>query len=240
MIISDKWKYIFVGLPFSASSAISKELLEYYDGQPVAWKHANITEQIAKGRDISKYYVFAVYRNPVEITFSHYNKLLTNAYGVFTKPECFRENGGWVTKRARSIFHEVRSKSLDFNSYIRLHYKFPYDSVFSLNKPYLNKVLDFGNINDSFQEALLDIGIKAKRELPLFNKTDKPGQMNLEEGTARKVFAPFLYYNDISGIDKPTIYDALLYHIIQPVRFLKWKKADEVMSSKAVKDHVYL
>ena len=33
MIISHKHKYIFIGLPFSGSSAISKELIEEYEGE---------------------------------------------------------------------------------------------------------------------------------------------------------------------------------------------------------------
>ena len=34
MIISHKYKFLFIGLPFSASSAISKDLHLKYDGEP--------------------------------------------------------------------------------------------------------------------------------------------------------------------------------------------------------------
>ena len=34
MIISHKYKFLFIGLPFSASSAISKELHLQYNGEP--------------------------------------------------------------------------------------------------------------------------------------------------------------------------------------------------------------
>ncbi len=41
MIISSKYRYIFVGLPYSGSSAISKELVEHYDGEVLFHKCLN-------------------------------------------------------------------------------------------------------------------------------------------------------------------------------------------------------
>ena len=40
MIISHKYKFLFIGLPFSASSAISKELHLQYEGEPFLRKHS--------------------------------------------------------------------------------------------------------------------------------------------------------------------------------------------------------
>ena len=40
MIISHKYKYVFVGLPLAASTAISKELCEQYDGKAILAKHS--------------------------------------------------------------------------------------------------------------------------------------------------------------------------------------------------------
>ena len=40
MIISHKYKFLFIGLPFSASSAISKELNLAYQGEPYLRKHS--------------------------------------------------------------------------------------------------------------------------------------------------------------------------------------------------------
>jgi len=52
VIISEKWKYIFVGLPYSASSAISKELIEKYDGKPLLGKHSNITDLVSQQKSL--------------------------------------------------------------------------------------------------------------------------------------------------------------------------------------------
>ena len=40
MIISHKYKYLFIGLPLAASTAISKELCEQYEGVPILSKHS--------------------------------------------------------------------------------------------------------------------------------------------------------------------------------------------------------
>ena len=85
MIISHKHKYIFIGVPFSASSAISKELIELYDGISIFAKHTNIQAILGSEKiDISKYFVFAVYRDPVDITRTMYSKYINNAKGVYT------------------------------------------------------------------------------------------------------------------------------------------------------------
>ena len=79
MIISDKYRYIFIGLPFSASTAISKHLSEKYEGKPLLRKHSLYFE--AKSQLSTKqknYFVFAVTRNPMEIVVTTYEKLKQN------------------------------------------------------------------------------------------------------------------------------------------------------------------
>ena len=46
MIISHKYKFLFIGLPFSASSAISKDLHLKYDGEPRLSKHSLFIESL--------------------------------------------------------------------------------------------------------------------------------------------------------------------------------------------------
>ena len=68
MIISHKYKFLFIGLPFSASSAISKELYTKYEGEPYLRKHSLYHEFIKIATIVEKkYFVFAVLRNPMEI-----------------------------------------------------------------------------------------------------------------------------------------------------------------------------
>ena len=48
MIISRKYQFLFIGLPFSASSAITKELNKEYEGKPLLRKHSLYQEFIKK------------------------------------------------------------------------------------------------------------------------------------------------------------------------------------------------
>lgn len=199
MIISYKYKYIFIGLPFSASSAISKELLEHYDGEALLAKHSNIPLLKSERSDINlkEYYVFAVYRNPVEICFSVYNKFLTNAYGVFTDSKYFIENGGHVTKRAREKYEIVQNEKLSFEDFlIRYYSKLPYDNFLSLNKDYLKGIIYFDRLNEGFLECLKEIGIGAKRDLPLHNTTKKEIESyTLSPILDERLFYSFRYHN---------------------------------------------
>ena len=86
MIISDKYRYIFVGLPFSASTAISKHLSENYEGKPLLRKHSLYCEVKKKlsNKQID-YLVFAVIRNPMEIVATTYEKLKQNPKNMYEK-----------------------------------------------------------------------------------------------------------------------------------------------------------
>ena len=79
MIISHKYKFLFIGLPFSASSAITKELNKEYEGKPLLRKHSLYQEflKIANDKE-KKYFVFAVLRNPLDITVTVYEKMKSN------------------------------------------------------------------------------------------------------------------------------------------------------------------
>ncbi len=44
MVISDKYKYVFVELPRTGTTAISKELVELYGGKKILWKHAPLNK----------------------------------------------------------------------------------------------------------------------------------------------------------------------------------------------------
>ena len=85
MIISHKYKFLFIGLPFSASSAISKELYLQYEGEAVLRKHSLYHEfKKVATKEEQEYFVFAVLRNPMEIAITAYEKMKANAKGNFT------------------------------------------------------------------------------------------------------------------------------------------------------------
>lgn len=232
MIISEEYKYIFIGLPFAGSTAISKELAELYKGRPISWKHANVTDLAYFGIDPKDYFVFAVYRDPVEMAFTHYNKLVTNAHGVFTNPQTFIENGGWISKRARKIYCEVQREGLSFDQYLSRHFSIHFDGVFSLNRPHLDMVLDFTDLAASFRTALQNLGITPIRDLPTYNVTQKPATFIVADQTVKSVFGPFLYTNGLDDTMKPSTPRLILFKAAQLYRFRKWKLLDRKMQNR--------
>lgn len=172
MIISHKHKFLFIGLPFSASSAISKELYLRYEGKPFLAKHSIYYEfkKIAT-KEEKDYFVFAVLRNPMEIATTVYEKMKSNEKGNFTNPQHFLENGGHITKSHRKRFEFIHKKNATFQEYFKAFYKKPYDNLASLTTDYCDYVIRYENIEKDYENALRKAGVKNIRPLPVANKT---------------------------------------------------------------------
>lgn len=196
MIVSHRHKYIFVGFPQAASTTISMELMENYDGIPLLTMHANVPvlRRLKPELDIRDYYVFGVFRDPVEMVFTTYNKMRTNNHGFFTQPRHFHENGGHVSKKERRLFARIHREGWSFERFVQQAYRFlPYDNDFSLSHAYLDGVINFANINRDFDACLKAIGLVPVRELPVRNRTPKVSQLpELDEKIVTRVFGPFL------------------------------------------------
>lgn len=198
MIISHRFRYLFIETPHTGSTAISAELIANYDGQEVLHKHANYHEFAAspEGAAAGDYYVFAGVRNPLDEAVSLYQKFLNNHKGNYTTPERWLENGGWVTRRKRDIYALVQ-QSRDFGLFVERFYTLPYTSNINLNKKHCQRVLRFETLGSDFMAALEDMGIEPQRELPVVNRTDdKPSfESEFQPGTygrCSKVFGGFM------------------------------------------------
>ena len=133
MIISHKYKYLFIGLPFSASSAISKELYLEHEGEPYLRKHSLYFEfEKTANNQQKKYFVFAVLRNPMDIAVTIYEKMKANAKGNFTNPKLFTENGGHITKQQRKKFNYIHNNNASFQKYFKNFFSL---SFFFANTP---------------------------------------------------------------------------------------------------------
>jgi hypothetical protein len=73
MVISHTYKYLFVELPHTASTAIHQELCENYEGIPIIRKHAPYHEFIRIATAEEKvYFVLSGIRNPLDEAVSIY------------------------------------------------------------------------------------------------------------------------------------------------------------------------
>jgi len=199
MIISHKYKFLFIGLPFSASSAITKELHANYEGKPYLRKHSLYHEfKKVATKDEQKYFVFAVLRNPMEIAITVYEKMKANAKGNFTNPELFKENGGHITKNHRLRFNFIKDNNASFQEYFLKFHNKPYDNLSSITLDNCDFVIKYENIAKDYMLALKKAGIGNPYPLPVANKTvGKKGSMsdyyNEEiKKQAIYVFGPFL------------------------------------------------
>ena len=199
MIISHKYKFVFIGLPFSASSAISKELNLEYEGEPYLRKHSLFHEfEKVATKEERNYFVFAVLRNPMEIAVTVYEKVRANAKGNFTNPKLFKENGGHITKLHRQKFNFIKDKNASFQEYFTRFFKKPYDNFSSLTLDGCDFVIRYENIESDYILALEKAGIENPKPLPVANKTaGKSNDLSLYYTDEIKehaiyVFAPFL------------------------------------------------
>ena len=199
MIISHKYKFLFIGLPFSASSAITKDLHAKYEGKPYLRKHSLYHEfkKVATIKE-KKYFVFAVLRNPMEIAVTVYEKMKANAKGNFTNSDLFKENGGHITKNQRKRFNYITNNNATFQEYFLKFHSNPYDNYSSMTIDNCDFVIRYENIAEDYLLALNKAGVENSFPLPVANKTAGKKNDLLEYYTedirrqAIYVFGPFL------------------------------------------------
>ncbi|MDX1520003.1 MAG: sulfotransferase family 2 domain-containing protein [Anaerolineae bacterium] len=198
MIISHTYKYLFVELPHTGSTAISRELREHYDGQKIIRKHANYLEflKIATPEE-KEYFVFSCIRNPLDETVSHYYKFKNNHKGRYTDPNRLEKNGGRVSEDAANFYNWVQAENPDFRKFMRRLHQLPYDNMSCVAHKQFDYVIRFEDLGAGFAEALHRMGIEPVRPLPLVNKTEKKGSF-LDHYTpdtykdAKRIFGPFM------------------------------------------------
>ena len=199
MIISHKYKFLFIGLPFSASSAISKELHTQYDGVPFLRKHSLYYEftKVATDKE-KKYFVFSVLRNPMEMVVTVYEKMKANAKGNFTNTQLFQKNGGHITDQQLERFKFIQDNNASFQEYFSHFFTKPFDTFASMTVSKCDFVIRYEHIAEDYITALKLAGVASPNSLPIANKTSgkKKNAMDYYTEEIQKravyVFGPFL------------------------------------------------
>ncbi len=237
MIISDQHKYVFVQLPKTASTAIEKELLEYYGGQSILLKHDLYHKFLKKARPEQKsYLVFASVRNPMDIVASHYFNLLQENRLKKRTPEkhsFFRRL--WGSYRTRSRFDFVHGGPGDFKTYFLRFYKAPYANWSIVDHKRFDFVIRYEHMQEDFSELLKRLDLVQVRPIPKANTTlNKTGSF-LDLYTdpeviqrAVNVFGP--YFRDF-GYEFPqewseykeSFWPSVTYPLYNAVRRFYWK-----------------
>lgn len=199
MIISHKYRYLFVEIPFTASTAISAELRQNYAGESILYKHAHLHEFMAQATpDQKKYFVFAGVRNPLDAAVSVYYKQKTDHQSFFTDPAYRRSEGGHVSDFALERYAYIQAHPDDFGGYLRKFYRIPYDSYGSVAPGEYDFMIRFEHLQDDFAQLLKELDIEQVRPLPAKNKTGERADDFYAYYTpdtwehVRRIFGPFL------------------------------------------------
>ncbi len=184
MVISKKHKYCFIEYPRSASYAIRKELLEFYDGENWLEKHSRYKDFAQSlPDDFKDYFVFCSIRNPMRDIISIYNINKTNASGRAT-PE-FWTNRKWYIRmhelRRAEFFKKEGDKSFPtfFLSLFRLPYIKPRIIVeFATVK--FDYIIRVENLQKDFAEVLQKLGLERKQPVRSYNVSTK-GKVDLND-----------------------------------------------------------
>lgn len=198
MIISHTYNYVFIELPHTASTSISQELRDNYDGHKVMTKHSPYNKFFRSASPEEKsYFVFSCIRNPLDVVVTEYFRLKTNHKEAFTNPKRWKRNGGWVPEYNLRQFKFIKDENADFAAFFKKYHKFPYDNWSCLDHERFNFLIRYENLQDDFSKVLYLLGIEQKRPLPINNKTgDKRDFISYYtpdiQDQAKKVFSPFM------------------------------------------------
>lgn len=253
MIISQKYKYLFIEIPNTGSTSISQELCEFYGGRKILRKHSNYFEFAKKVRKKEKeYFVFAGIRNPLDATVSTYLKYISNHKSIFTDEKNFLKNGGWIPKRFQKLFEFIQNTNSDFAVFFKKLFPFslPYNGLINLNKDRCDYIMRFERLEDDFSNVLKLLKINQVRPLPHLNKTKyKKDFENYYEDKiidyVINVFGPFMlewgYKFPEKWPNRPINYlDQIKFLIIKKLRYFYGKLTNTgfLKNFKILKDYI--
>lgn len=232
MIISHKYRYLFVEVPRTGSTAISAELREHYAGESILKKHAYYSTFLRQATDDEKTYrVFSGVRNPLDDAVSNYRKLATRPREYYS-----------ASRRNLKRYDHIRRDSLSFSEYFRTYYRYPFDHWTSTYHRRFAKVIRFERLQEDFADAIGMLGAELVRPLPQKNKTNRESDFAgyyTEEDIehALWVFGPYMRdwgydFPDDWPVSEVPMSSAILYRAMAGLRKVYWndiRQSDNVV-----------
>lgn len=173
MIVSHKYRYVFVEIPHTGSHSIAEQLIKHYDGEPILRKHANVTQYLAQANaEEKRYFKFATVRNPLDSATTDYLKLKHNHKGQFTSEKARIENGGHVTRDHRREFQFIQEHDASFSEFFKKFRNRLYNNWFLIGDSHFDLVLRFESLTDDFSRVLEKLGIEQQEPLAHVNPTE--------------------------------------------------------------------
>jgi hypothetical protein len=199
MIISDTYRYVFIELPRSASTAVNYELREYYDGRRILAKHATYRDFLRQANPAERgYFAFSGIRNPLDVAVSRYSHLKSNPHGRFTDVVELAKRRSMPQRLENRIHAWVQRNDATFEQFLLHWYLMPYDTWASLDHHRMDAILRFESLADDFEQVLAKLDIRPVRRLPVINVTPARSRDFVSEYTPRAiaravwVFGPYM------------------------------------------------
>jgi hypothetical protein len=232
MVISHKHEYLFVELPRTGSTTISKELCTHYAGGKILSKHATYKDfnKIAS-KEEKAYFLFSCIRNPLDDAVSLYFKYKTDHRKRFSQQKLSSRAFRYVSLKR---FKFVQHAGADFSSYFIRYYRIPYNNWSSLSHKKFDYVIPFEDLQAGFSEVLNLIGLEQKQPLPIRNLTRGKEKHFASYYTpeiiprAKWVFGPFIrewgYEFPAEWGNEPVPFSSrVLYHCCNVFRSIYWR-----------------
>jgi hypothetical protein len=235
MIISHRYRYVFVEVPRTGSTAVSAELREHYDGHGILRKHASYRDFLRVATDSEReYFTFSAVRNPLDIAVTRYVRLKDDVQQLYRDPGKVAVRNSLSARLERRIHAWVQRTDATFERFLRRWYLLPYDTWTTLDHDQMNAVVRFETLAADFDATLRQMGIMPSRELPVRNATpgrDRDWETFYTPGAIRRavwVFGPYMSrwgyaFPAAWGKRRVPAWSHLLYRIAHVVRSVYWK-----------------
>jgi len=173
MIISHKHRYLFVELPRTGTTAISRELCEKYDGEAILKKHATYEDFLRspEGENGRDYYTFSCIRHPMDKAVSLYYKYKTDHRSYYSSGRRKGKDNWIVRIQQSSQFKFISSANADFSDYFMRYFWIPYDDWSILSHDIFNRIIRFEALDEGLSKVLGDLNLEQVRPLPRKNIT---------------------------------------------------------------------
>ncbi len=175
MVVSHKYKYVFVQLPQTACTTVQNELLENYAGEKILFKHAFYSDFLKQAsEEEKKYFVFSNIRHPLDVVVSKYFKFKTDHAGAYSQGRIkkFGKLHKYVLRYWEGKSYQfIHENDAEFGDFFRRFYSWPYSSWAILDHKRFDYLIRYENLQDDFAEMLRRLNIDQVRPLPSRNVT---------------------------------------------------------------------
>lgn len=236
MIISHRYRYVFVEVPRTGSTAISAELREHYDGHAVLRKHATYRDFLrVASREERSYFTFSAVRNPLDVAVTRYIRLKDDVQELYRDPRKVAQRNSLASRLERRIHAWVQRTDADFTSFLKRWYLVPYDTWTTLDDAKMSAIIRFESLSSDFAATLRKLGIEPIRELPVRNATpgkDRAWEALYSPAATRRavwVFGPYMErwgyrFPESWGAVRVPWWSRVLYRIAHMVRIFYWTR----------------